>query len=345
MAGRGRRPNFSRRGSSRRSNLRRVFKKMENKARPRPRAGATIRGGTEGATSVTVNRSLTFFPKKAVPAGLNTEPKWWIEGLEILGKIVMAILVHLLAGVSGTEPKKSVATGCIMRVALGAEDLLVESTQVTTDGGNAFMRYRQARVEWIRATVIPISKFGDRAGIVYLNIEPCTRDQFLDDFAARTTENITITELKQQPGIRYKSALSPIWTSWSPKKEDFGYGWVSVGNQTSPATTGLQGGLPIAYLTVAYSDNSANELVDVPGNYKLHEAMFNVEISAKVLLRQGEDSVKIRVNPISMLQSLETVLTQGNKGHLFPTEFRDGLYYERLPSPQDYEEEMVIVNP
>jgi len=202
-----------------------------------------------------------------------------------------------------------IVTGCLMRVALGAEDLVYETPCVIDANGKTTSRYRQAKVQRLNITIIPSGNITSRAGTLFASLESCTPDQLADDYSVRAIETTTLQELQQQPGVIMASAVNPLKLSWRPKRSETSGDWQRFGSQkeTGTGTYGV-GGPPIVYLTLGYSDLSSNS-EDLTAQYAMTEATFEVVIRSRVLLRQGETSVFVRKDPVFMMDPTKTIVT------------------------------------
>lgn len=318
--GRGRSSGGSRRG--------RLPKGMPRNRRA-PRPSRTVRGGGSSSINTSAIRRLFFFPKRfaASTSGLNQDSSWWLETLQIAGRIIMLILSHLLTVTEDDENQaKSIPTGCLMKVALGAEDLVYDTPFVSDNGTESTARFTMARVDSIKVTVIPAAHLTSRAGTLYLNIEPVNQGVVLGDWSVRGTETTSLVELQQQPRVLIASAVSPLSVTWAPKVEDFGYEWQQFGSQTKTGTYSFGvGGLPIVYLTVGYSDLSSNTS-DLTEQYALTEAMFDVVIKSQVQLRYGEQQVYTRRDPISMHDYKKLIVLNGKSAQLISDPVCDGRF-------------------
>lgn len=267
-------------------------KSMQAKKGRRSRVG---RGrGASGVLGFMCSRRFIFFPGK--PKSGSNVAGWWLELLINIGHIVMTLLMETLSSVSGNAETKIIGSS-IARVGMGPEDLLLDSPLSHSGKTDEIITFRQGKLTRIRVKITPQSEVGKRSGQLHACITAVTPSQVADDYAVKATEVCSVEELRAQPGAVSWSAASGKRLNFRFKKDDAGAQWVQVGAQK--AREGLPpGGDVTFYIWLAYENFSSVESSDVASNYNPAEAIFTVEVSGYVQLRECDQSVTVRKSPV-----------------------------------------------
>lgn len=299
--------------------IRRAFNapiaQVSSRPRVKPNAMATV--------SINNIRRFTAFPKRLPKAG-KPNP-WWIERLEWPGVIIMKLLLTTLKSFDfpisdGTQlppeftdpaAKPMVPTGSITTLSFSLSSLLAESDFVQQVSGTpvAKSNYRQAKLEWIKVTIHPVSHPNNRGGMVAAAINPITMKQFEDDFKNRQNEVYDFNELLKEPGVIYKTALTPTMLTYSPRPCDSAFKWQTFAfQQVLLAETTEQ----LFYLHFGYTNLSSNS--NVTPEYALTHSMFDISVESRIHLRDYAEDVFCNLNPISIVDTDKvTVSTYNNK--------------------------------
>lgn len=303
----------------RRNAISRAVRAARNAPLARVRARSTVRGRGSSTAAINALRRLMFFPKRVSKEATPGAP-WWLESLKWISSVAMKLLTILLTAdgleahlkafplpldspLSGRLLAGSVVSGCIMRLGFGPEDLLGETCFIDTSRTPSHGQYRQAKLEWVKVVINPVSHQSQRAGMIAAVIVACNRDQSREDFAVRLTESYSMKELLATPGVVYKTATTPTTLTYSPRPSEHGYEWLQFGCQS--VSTGLYGagGDICFYLDVAFQ-NMSSDTAEVEQNYNLANLLLDVSIEARVHLREHEEKVYCRSGPVPFVNSL-----------------------------------------
>lgn len=282
----------------------------------RIRAKPTIRGRGVSSASINALRRFAFFPKKLKADG-NLDTKWWLEGLKWAGLVTMKLLATLLTKetvdellrrhplplqhpLTGKLLAGGIPTGALMRLAFGPEDFLGESDFVNTSSAPAKGHYRQGRLEWVKVIINPSAHVPSRGGMIAAAIVPCNRDQMRDDFKSRYTETHTLNELLKTPGVVYKTMTTPTTLTFSPRPAQHAYEWLQFGCQDVSSGLYGEGGDCCLYLDIGIH-NLSSDTKDQTANYSLASSLLDVTIEARVHLREYDEGVNVRSNPIALM--------------------------------------------
>lgn len=286
----------------------------------RVRARPTIKGQAISAASINGFRRMTIFPKK-LPKDGKDDP-WWIEGLKWIGISVMKLLITALSAdtlerhltryplpiehpLYGRFLEATVPTGSITMLAFDYSALLAETDFVRQikDGPLATCHYRQAKLEWVKVTIHPVSHPNNRGGMIAAALTPISDKQFKDDFSVKKTEARDFNELLKTPGIVYKSALSPTALSYSPRPSDSSYQWGVFGVQNAKeAPLSAQFYLHIGYTNLSSDSSTITEMA-------LEHSMFDISIESRIHLREYDEDVTCQLNPQMLVNNGKATVT------------------------------------
>lgn len=320
----------------------RVIAKRRGKRRPNRRRIATNSLPTVGVGLLRLIRNFMFYPKQLSGDKTSTS---WLDALVKYGAVAMKLF---LAVVTYTEGVGAVmAPYCSVQcLSIGPEDLVWSSaikevrrlTVFDKDGKTVdivcpTLDYRQARVRSMTVKVTPSSELAKRGGRICVAVVPLTLKEAEKIVDGRIPiQQLDFSLLVQTPGAIVKPASRAITHTWRPKSSDLGKEFLECGTTTTPtyAQQSPSKGLPVCMVYFGYQDMACSK-PDASQMYAPEEAMFNVDISGMVDLREYGTSY-IRKAPTCVFSSDNIGVVHPDR--LIPADFplscfsqRNGLTY------------------
>lgn len=300
-----------------RPNMARAVRKLRSQPVARVRSSAVIRSKGNSTATTNVIRNVKAAVRRIDKDG-KVNSKWWFEALKTFGFTILKVLATALISseveehlkrhpldidhpLNGTLLAGASITGSIIRLCLGAEDLLADSDFVTIqDPGASWIaavhgkaRYRQAKVDWVRVVIQPTTGTAIREGTLLCCLRPISQTEAEQDFAALGTETFTWEELQRAPGVISKTACTPTVLTYSPTPRDRAYDWLTIGTQKQDASKYKVGGDIFLYLDIGYQNWTS--ATNSPNNeYSLDKVLFDITIESRISLRSYEDEVYTR---------------------------------------------------
>lgn len=307
----------------------RVIAKRRSKRRPNRRRFPTNSLPTVGVGMLRLIRNFMFYPKQLSSSKASTS---WLDALVQYGSIAMKLFLAVVSYTEGVGA--TMAPYCAVQcLSIGPEDLVwssaikeVRRVSVFDKDGKAVdiaapaLDYRQAKLRNVTVKVTPSSELAKRGGRICVAIVPLTLKE-AEKIVGKLIpiQQLDFSLLVQMPGAIVASASKSVTHTWRPKSSDLGKGFLECGTTTTPtyAEQNPSQGLPVCMVYFGYQDMACSK-PDASQMYAPEEAMFNVDISGMVDLREYGTSY-IRKAPTCVFSSDSVGIIHPDK--LIPTDF------------------------
>jgi len=285
-----------------------------NKVRPKKKRVARSSPRTvipsRGLNGFSAMRNFSLYPHQWVQKGTS-----WLDSLAKWGAVAMRIFSTFVTVDNKHLTTTWTVTGTVQAIAFGVEDLVWSSplremrpaslTYIPGVGAASTyvpsLDYRQGKVNTLSVKLTCGSELAKRAGRVTLALYPLSATEaaaYQQDKSSLVVP--TYDELLLMPGAVTAPLGTVVSRTWSPKSCDYGHLINSLGQVSAPTAkdgSDLKGGAPVVVVCVGYQDMAAST-ADPSALYAPEEALFNVDVSANVNLRDW-GTVYTRSLPIS----------------------------------------------